>query len=113
MVQERSTDADCQVITAELARRILALVGDDPYSVVGSRARTVLTTLGFTPSLPDTDDAEAEFVGEGYGYTGTVLSSAGDVNSDGFDDLLIGALGNTAGGPGARVSPPMPHNYAT
>ena len=60
VVQERSTDADCLVITAELARRILALVGDDPYSVVGSRARTVLTTLGFTPSLPDTEDAEAE-----------------------------------------------------
>lgn len=55
-VQEPGASAECLVITAELARRTLALVGDDPYSLVGSRARTVLTTLGFKePVVPESD----------------------------------------------------------
>jgi len=33
----------------------------------------------------------------GYDYSGSTVSDAGDVNGDGFDDLIIGAMGITSG----------------
>ena len=37
---------------------------------------------------------------DGYDYSGTSVSSAGDVNGDGYDDLIIGANGGTPNGVG-------------
>jgi hypothetical protein len=46
--------------------------------------------------------ADASFNGEAAGdNSGSVLASAGDVNGDGFDDILIGALNNDGGGDAA------------
>ncbi|MCK5773849.1 MAG: FG-GAP repeat protein [Thermoplasmata archaeon] len=45
------------------------------------------------------DSPDASFIGEDHlDYAGSMISGAGDVNGDGFDDMLIGAYGNDDGG---------------
>ncbi|MBD3215109.1 MAG: hypothetical protein GF311_21055, partial [Candidatus Lokiarchaeota archaeon] len=47
----------------------------------------------------------ASFIGEppitGYDVSGRKIAYAGDINGDGYDDILIGAEGNDEGGSGA------------
>jgi hypothetical protein len=49
--------------------------------------------------------ADAQLVGERVNeYAGVSVSGAGDVDGDGHDDLLIGAVGNDEGGPDAGAA---------
>ena len=71
----------------------------------GSNAGQTYLILGKASGWAmDTDlsAADASFRGENGGdYSGSAVSGAGDVNEDGFDDILIGAFGDDDGGTNA------------
>jgi hypothetical protein len=63
----------------------------------GADAGAAYLVLGPVTGTFDVSLADAKLVGEARGgLAGAGVSSAGDVDSDGHDDLLIGSLNNTA-----------------
>ncbi len=78
------------VIAAEAAEGIDANAG---------RVYVYLGAVGAWAQAVDIGDADASFLGENYNdRAGHGLSYAGDVNGDGYDDLLIGAPFNDEAG---------------
>ena len=76
------------------------LVGAQVNNYGGAAAGAAYLVLGSTtPGDLDLGAADAQYTGEAAdNRAGRSVSTAGDVDGDGFDDLLIGAFGNADGG---------------
>ncbi|MFA6028179.1 MAG: integrin alpha, partial [Patescibacteria group bacterium] len=82
------------------------LVGASSNSDAGAFAGAAYLIYGQAAQLTSASLSTAvEFTGEAAGdNAGISVSSAGDVNGDGYDDILIGASGNDDGGDSAGAT---------
>ena len=78
------------------------LVGAHYGSEAGSSSGSAYLIYGKSLAGSSTfnlSDADHQFVGAGeYNFAGSSVAGAGDVDGDGFDDILVGAYGNSDGG---------------
>lgn len=81
------------------------LIGADGDDDGGSSAGQTYLILGKASGWArdvNLSDANASFIGEDASdYSGYSVASAGDINGDGYDDILIGAYGDDDGGTSA------------
>jgi hypothetical protein len=68
------------------------IIGAEQESTGGSRAGAAYLVLGPVTTGFDLGSADAKFVGEDASDQAGTVGGGGDVNADGFDDLLVGAI---------------------
>ena len=87
---------------------IVGALGNDPDGVSSGASFVVFgKTDGSAVELSDVEDGTGGFVINGVSegdISGRSVSSAGDVNGDGFDDLIVGALGDDPNGSNSGAS---------
>jgi hypothetical protein len=78
---------------------LISTNGNDDGGTDAGKSYIILgSSLGNTSTI-DLANADYSFIGENsYDYSGYDVSSAGDIDNDGLDDILIGAFGNSQGG---------------
>ncbi|MBI2339567.1 MAG: FG-GAP repeat protein [Deltaproteobacteria bacterium] len=81
---------------------LVGAYGEDSGGSLAGAAYLVLGPVSGTQSL---SAADAKLMGEAAGdYAGWAVSGAGDLNNDGYDDLLVGTYYNDAGGTDAGAA---------
>ena len=82
------------------------LLGGSGNDDGGNMAGAAWLVLGSSsPGDLDLENADAQFTGQTEGScAGGTVSTAGDVNADGFDDLIVGAYSNSGGGSAAGAA---------
>ena len=81
------------------------LVGADREDRGGAAAGAAYLVVGPVSGDQSLADAEAKLVGESTGdHAGIAVGGGGDVNGDGYDDLIVGAYDNDAGGASAGAA---------
>ncbi|MEK7993998.1 MAG: integrin alpha, partial [Planctomycetota bacterium] len=87
---------------------IVGAKGDDPNGISAGASFVIFgKTDGMAVELSDVEAGKGGFVINGasaYDQSGYSVSSAGDVNGDGFDDLIVGAYGADPNGPSSGAS---------
>jgi len=82
-----------------------ALYNDDAFGNAGKAYLIMAADLSGYGSSVDLGSAHSDFLGESLNdYAGCSVSSAGDVDGDGYDDLLFGAEGDDDGGTNAGIA---------
>ena len=77
---------------------LICAAGHDAGGYAGLTYLVLGQAAGFVPGT-SLSAADASFEGEaGLDYSGSALASAGDVDGDGYDEILVGAYGNDAAG---------------
>ena len=80
---------------------LVGSVGNDPSGYLAGAAYLLLGPVDGTVSLAK---ADAKLTGEAsWDVAGTAIGGAGDVNGDGFDDVIVGAYGGNNGTGAAYV----------
>ena len=81
------------------------LVGADREDRGGAAAGAAYLVMGPVSGDQSLADAAAKLVGESTGdHAGISVGGGGDVNGDGYDDLIVGAYDNDAGGASAGAA---------
>jgi hypothetical protein len=78
-------------------------LGDVLLGAPGRGVALLFVGGSYGPSIDATDDYDYWFSGSRLGV-GTAVSGPGDVDGDGYDDMLIGAYGSEAGGMSAGAA---------
>ena len=80
---------------------LIGATGNDDGGTGAGKTYLILGSTAASGGSFNLSQADASFVGENANDSSGWVSSAGDVDGDGLDDLLIGANGNDDGGGGA------------
>jgi len=83
------------------------LIGAPEDNEGGSNAGAAYLILGPVSGTIDLGTAHAKILGRSWSSAGTSVASAGDVNGDGYDDILIGAPTGSTGGRAFLVYGPV------